>query len=64
MKTKNTLNPFCLAFGHNFFIKKEEDTNRTEVFCKSCKQQFRFSLNGKIIEIPIKQYTLFSTQNI
>ncbi|MEP5338944.1 MAG: hypothetical protein ABJL44_19325 [Algibacter sp.] len=59
MKTKRPINPFCIAFGHNYFLKNDEATHRSEIFCKCCSKQFRYSPNGNIVEASSKQYALF-----
>lgn len=55
MKTKLYLNPFCLAFGHNYFLLNDPTTGKQEIICKCCKNYFKYSVNGKIIEIPYNQ---------
>lgn len=59
MKTKLPLNPFCLAFGHNYFHSNNPINGKTSIICKSCNQQFRYSNNGNIIEVTSNQYSLF-----
>ena len=49
-------NPFCLTFGHNYFLIEKPTQGQPEVICKCCKQQFKLSVSGNIIEIPAKQY--------
>lgn len=60
MKTKLYANPFCLAFGHNFFRLKNPVTKKQEIVCKSCKHYFKYNINGKIIEIPYKPGKFFT----
>ena len=59
MSNKLTANPFCETFGHNYFIQKNPTIRKPEVFCKSCKRQFRFSLSGNIIDTTNSRYNLF-----
>lgn len=59
MRAKLYANPFCLAFGHNYFLLDNLTTSKQEIICKCCKNYFRYSISGKIIEIPYKRSTLY-----
>lgn len=60
MSEKLYINPFCLAFGHNYFRRINFKTNKEEIVCKSCYKEFRYSIAGNIVEIPPKHYSLLS----
>lgn len=63
MNDKLITNPFCLVFGHNYYLKKNPKTNKPIVFCKSCNKQFRYSINGNLIETIVNKYNIFSNEN-
>lgn len=60
MKIKLPTNPFCLAFGHNYFFKENEITGKEEIVCKCCGSNFRYSVNGNLVEIPTEEYEVES----
>lgn len=60
MKINLPSNPFCLAFGHNYFFRDNSITGKEEIVCKCCESNFRYSLNGNLIEVPAEQYAVES----
>lgn len=51
MKTKLPANPFCLAFGHNYFRTNNLAQDKPFIVCKSCNQQFKYNSIGEILEL-------------
>lgn len=46
----NATNPFCMLFGHNYFVHEKND-HSSKLRCKSCKSEFILNENGKLLDV-------------
>ena len=49
MKKNNANNPFCMLFGHNYFVENKNENSST-LRCKSCKKEFVLDAHGNLID--------------
>ena len=49
MNKNNANNPFCMIFGHNYFVEEKEDAS-PKLRCKSCKKEFTIDANGNPVD--------------
>lgn len=52
--TNNATNPFCMIFGHNYFVEDQHD-NASKLRCKSCKKEFSLDENGNLYDVARNQ---------
>ncbi|GAA4280532.1 hypothetical protein [Gaetbulibacter aestuarii] len=49
MKANNTTNPFCMIFGHNYFVEDKQG-DASKLRCKCCKNEFSLDSNGNLFD--------------
>jgi len=61
MKVNSSTNPFCMIFGHNYFVQNKQDHDPT-ILCTSCKKEFILNATGEIFDPAQNQLdSLFSS---
>lgn len=54
MAKTNATNPFCMLFGHNYFVEDKQD-KASKLRCKCCKKEFSLDENGNLLDVAKNQ---------
>ncbi|MFH4966752.1 hypothetical protein V8G61_00995 [Gaetbulibacter sp. M240] len=54
MNRRNANNPFCMIFGHNYFVE-DQQSHSSKLRCKCCRKEFTLDDKGNLMDVAQNQ---------